>query len=286
MNAQLLIGSLIGGAIATAAFLVLDQPAPREEAVAALPAHDRVIARLDSLDRRLAELTSRLDVGLTAVPDTPTAPGLRGSVPAASSGSETPTADAPAPAAISVDDLAKALVKAEDQKWAERKNSELLAAANRRLKNQDPQGAREILDRLLRRDLDEKERVSALVQLGVTTRAAGDGEASIEALEEAVRLSGRDDETGQYASYQLVWSYTQTKDYAAAAIEVDRLLNSKSLSPTFEPNVRWASVIIAQARGDSAAADRGYDDFVQRYADTPQGKKLIEDLDRRRAAQK
>lgn len=286
MNAQLLIGTLIGGAIATAACLLLDAPAAREDVADPLPSQEQLLARLDRLDRRLEDLATRLEDGHRIAPVRSATPGLSGSASTPRREDESGTPEAAAPTAISVDDLAKAIAKAEDQKWAERKNSELLAAANRRLKNQDPQGAREILERLLRRDLDEEERVTALMQLGITTRAAGDGEASVKALEEAVRLAGHESETGQYASYQLVWSYTNTKDYAAAAIEVDRLLNRKALSPGLEPNVRWARVIIAQAQGDTAAADRGYEDFVARYGDSEMGKKLIEDLDRRRAAQK
>ena len=285
--APLLFATVLGAALASTGWYLAgsrDQPSAGEGAD---EGSALVLARLDRLDERLADIEGALGERALEAGRRSAGPGLSGTAAASSgaaSGGAGGTDRATAAPTITAEAIAEALKQAEAQKWASKKNSELLMEGNRRLQTRDALGAAEIFERLLERDLEKEDRAQALTQLGAARRAAGDGEASVEALEEAVRVAGRNTQAGQTASYQLVWSHATNKDYDAAAIEVDRLLRTPRLPAQTEQYARWAAVVVAQQRGDAGAADQSLEDFRTRYGESDRGKQLIADLERRREA--
>lgn len=169
------LGAVVGAAIVSVAWAVR------------AAADDEILARLDRIERRLADLICASDR------EEGTRPVLHGNPTARRS----PGVEPPVPAPASVI------------------NEEVLAAALERAQ-----------ESLLERDLTPEERSRALAQLGMTHRATGEYEKSESRLREALDLVGMDSEHGIHVAYQLLWTLSYKGDHRQALRMADDIARS------------------------------------------------------------
>jgi len=246
-----------------------------------------VLARLDGIERRLDALGKAVNAEPVRAAEGPL---LQGRAPgAAAPASEGSSAQGDA-AALAVSDEALERVverlekKKQDQRFARMSDEQMIAEARRlRDRERDLNGAREVLEHLLTRDLDGEERARALMDLGAVHRGTGEYERSESRLREAMRLAGEDSEVGVQAGYQLIWTYSQAKEPARGLAMADHLLQAAPTSPTsrgMRPWIRWAAARMALDSGDKARARTEFRALLEDFKDSKQHAQIKADATR------
>lgn len=271
MHRHVLLAFLAGAALVGAAWWLAG--APGESAPGSTPLPDElgtggaaVEARLEGIERRLEALLAAAESRTAAPSDEP---GLIGIGPGPH---EEPTAsaatDAGAEAPVITDEvLDRTLERLRERRFAKMTPDQLRAEARRLIRQaRDPNGAREVLEHLLGRQLAPDVRAKALTELGSVHRELGDTDASEKALREAMRTAGPSTETGIKAGYHLVWTFSKANQPRKGLALADELLALRDAPTTFRPWIRWARARMAYDSGDTSRALRDY-------------RALIEDLD-------
>jgi len=279
-----LLGIALGAAGVGAAWM-LAADAPLATDVADAEDSSEILAQL-------AAIRARLDA-TPGLPGTPP-PGGRGpqlegaaaSRPASTEASEG-QGDADArPDLVRVDASEAALerimqrweARKEERKYAGLDDKALRAEATRLLyQEKNAVAARAALQTLLKRDLDEEQRVNAMTELGGVHRSLQDFERSAEVLRDARRLAGADSAQGAQAGYQLVWTLATAKEPAEALVEADRVLESKGLSDQLRPWARWAAAKMADQSGNHGRALADWQQLLEDFQGKPRFKTIVEE---------
>lgn len=274
MTTSHLVAAVLGAVLVSGAWLwtgALDrapEPGPETAPVGASPDTADVLARLDRIERALEDLAARP----VAAAGTSSGPVLEGA----------PVGDAPPPTAPSVaipeDVLERTLERIEERRLAGKSVEALRTEARRLIRvAKDPAGAHAVLTHLLQRDLEPKQRLGALVDLGAVQREQGDYEASEKSFQEVMRLSGEDSKEGVAAAYQLVWTQGKAERPLEALETADRALRHARAYPEYHPWMRWAAAKMAFTGGLLDRARTDYEALLSEFAESPAHASLIKD---------
>lgn len=278
------LGIALGAAGVGAAWLLAGESPPGPEVVETEDASE-ILAQLAEIR---AQLGASPGLGGRPAPDAD-APRLEGA------GTSTPQAQAatggqgeadPGPDLVRVDASEAALerimerweARKEERKYAGLDDKALRAEVSRLLyQEKNAVAARAALETLLKRDLDEGQRVDAMTELGGVHRSLQDFERSADILRDARRLAGADSAKGAQAGYQLVWTLATAKEPAEALLEADRVLASKGLTEQLRPWARWAAAKMADQSGNHGRALSDWQQLLQDFEGKPQFKTIVEE---------
>ena len=281
-TASPLVGFLAGAAVVGGAWLLLgtgvsnEVPHAADDPLAGIAPTADVDARLARMERRLDEIAGALD---RRAADASPGPGLtvRGTE---SAGEATATSGgAPAEQPVITDEvLDKTIERMRDRRFAKMSSQQMRAEAHRQIRQvKDLNAARDILERLLERDLESDERGQVLTDLGSVHRSLQDFEASEKILRDAMRTAGMDSETGIKAGYHLVWTHSAAGEPAKGLAMADELLANRSAPDTFKPWLRWAGARMALDSGDHERAIRDYRQLMADVKDDQRYKQIVRD---------
>jgi hypothetical protein len=196
-----------------------------------------------------------------------------------------------APAAGGVDEdavtraLRRELDRRENERFAGLKDWELMGEVNRLcgIERLDRNGARRALDALLARDLSPAMRTQATTMLGSLQRQGGQFAESVATLQRVVDAEGLATREGSEAAYQLVWTFNEQKNYAAALDLAGRAGREPKAPRPSRLAARWAAAVVAANTGDIDRARREFGQIAMEVSD-PQCAWIGEDCQRRLAA--
>ncbi len=258
---------LAGAVLMGAAWLLLAEPRP--SALDQPEASPAGLADAASVEQRLTRIEDRLEALLVAVGERPReeaipGPGLAVRTLDPQAPDEVPSGPAAATPIITDEVLEKTLERMTDKKYAKLTTEQMRAEA-KRLTTQlkDHNAARDVLTRLLKRDLPAEDRALALTDLGGVHRRLADYPASERVFKDAMRTAGMDTETGIKAGYNLVWTYHTAKQPDKAMGLADELIGNRHAPETFRPWLRWAGARMAYERGDTTRAMRDYSALLE-----------------------
>jgi tetratricopeptide (TPR) repeat protein len=287
-----LLAALLGAAVVGVVWFLAPADGPLGEgapsgdmAPVVLGAGDQteVLARLDGIERRLDALGKAVNAAPVRLSE---GPALEGRAPP-SAGDDAPVAPATSdqPLAVSDDALERVVERLEkkkqEQRFAKMSTEQMLAEARRlRDRQRDMNGAREVLEHLLTRDLENEERAKALLDLGAVHRGTQEYEQSERRLREAMRVAGDDSETGVQAGYQLIWTFSRAKQPERGLAMADHLLKSRGTTEQFRPWMRWAAARMAMDSGDKARARTDYRALLEDFKGKAAYKAILSDAAR------
>lgn len=283
-----LVGMGIGaGAVALGMYL-RDAPPPPSDIVAE---RDQLAMEVAALTRRIQTLEQREGSREAEAPDKETGPGLQGTQQEGDEASPEDEASTEAHAAAWIassnpltwsDDMVDAIARRlEERAWRAIPTEELLKRAHTHFRSGE-RGDVDLISRqmryLLGRELTDEQRADALMQLGMSTRSAGDHAGSEAAFRQLLeRVGGFETSEGIYAGYQLGW----TLQYAGEAQRGLRLAQdmqaSRGLDDAFRPRVRWMEARMAKAAGDDVLAEAIFTELVKNHEGDEQYKSIVED---------
>jgi hypothetical protein len=194
---------------------------------------------------------------------------------------------APAGSGIDEEALARAVRRELDRRESERfatlKDFELMGEANRLCDSQhlDRSGALRAVEALLARELSPALRVQATTLLGSLQRQSGQYTESVATLQRVVDAEGLASREGGDAAYQLVWTFNEQKNYAAALELAGRVAREPKVSRANQLAGRWAAAVVAANSGDVDGARREFATLAQQLFNDPQCSWIAQDSSRR-----
>ena len=286
-----LLAAFLGAALVGVAWFLAPTEEPQADGMTAgdmtpvvLGSDDQreVLARLDGIERRLDALGRA--VNAAPVPLS-VGPALEGRAPPSAGDDAPPAATPDQPLAVSDDALERVVERLEkkkqEQRFAKMSTEQMLVEARRlRDRQRDMNGAREVLEHLWTRDLENEERAKALLDLGAVHRGTQEYEQSEKRLREAMRVAGEDSETGVQAGYHLIWTFSRAKQPERGLAMADHLLKSRGTTEQFRPWVRWAAARMAMDSGDKARARNDYRALLEDFKGEAAFKQIVVDATR------
>jgi len=255
---------LIGAGLVAGAWLFAGQDPISEtmlfddDPLGATPLHaaDESDARLSRIEQRLEVLIAAMERrGDTGAPELAVRRDARQPTAPRAGAATEPSAQP----VITEEVLERTLERLAEKKYAKLTPPQLRAEAQRLIRQaKDMNGARDVLERLLKRDLEPGDRARALTDLGGVHRTLKDYDASERSLRDAMRTAGMDTDTGIQAGYNLVWTYHLAKQPSKALEMADELIANRSASKTMRPWLRWAGARMAFENGNRHRASRDY----------------------------
>lgn len=278
-----LVGFLAGAALVGGAWVLVGSGPPGERPSAPDDPLDAGAFHAGAdHDARLARIERRLDGLLAAVEQrgVPVSEGPALAVPggggeASDEGTPRPAAEQPV---ITDEVLDKTIERMRARRFAKMTAQQMRAEAHRLIRQvKDMNGAKDVLERLLARDLASDERGQVLTDLGSVHRSLQDYEASERVLRDAMRTAGMDSETGIKAGYHLIWTHSAAKQPDRGLALADELIANRSAPDGFKPWLRWAGARMAYDSGDRDRARRDYEALLVETGDRPQYRQIARD---------
>lgn len=190
------------------------------------------------------------------------------------------------PAAFDGDAMVRAIDKARERQ--ERARLDALPAAELRAMarallydKKDSAGARQMLETLLERPLDNLERGAVLTDLGIVQRDAQNLPASEKALLGAIDLLGIDSSDGAWAAFQLAWTAHGRKDDVRALAVFDSVARSAGVGEGLRFEARWNAAKLALAAGDAGRARADFESLLRECGSKESYGHIVKDIQAR-----